>query len=307
MEKPILPDYLGNARVVLCRPSHPSNIGAAARAMKTMGLTRMVLVSPKLIPTPMTPHPPVFDPENPAAFKLPEESHILSSNADDVLDAAPVFADLREALADVSVAFGTTSKKRSVTRDLQQPREACPEIVSRLRAGERVALVFGNETNGLSIEELGQCNRLVTINGNPDYMSLNLSQAVQVMTYELFTHVGESSPNYLKTKETLADQKMVYGLVEHMRAVMERVGYFNRRSPDLLMRRVKRLFDKAALETHEIDVMRGFLKTVSARLDHLERKAGETGLRATPPAGAKAPGAASPSGCARIEAEKGEP
>lgn len=266
MEKTPLPQYLENIHVVLCHTSHPSNIGSAARAMKTMGLGKLILVSPDLIPTPMTPEPPVFDPGNPEVFSLPDESYTLSSNAGDVLEGAKFFSSLKDALAPMSVSCAMTSKKREITRELEYPREIAPELISRARMGEKIALVFGNERYGLGINELGACTRLVTIKGNPNYMSLNLSQAVQVMTYELFTHVDEVNMDHLREVRELATQEKVYGLVDHFGAVMRKTGFFEKRNSDRIMRRVKNLFDKAELEDQEIDILRGFLKTVDRRL-----------------------------------------
>ncbi|RKV69843.1 MAG: RNA methyltransferase, partial [Neisseria sp.] len=185
--KPALPDFLNNIRIVLTRTSHPANIGSAARAMKTMGLSDLVLVAPNLMSTPMTAVPPVFDPQNPQDFKLPEESFTLASGAADVLHNARITATLDDALADTTISCALTSRRREITAPLQTPRELVPELLQAARRGEQVALVFGNETFGLSIEEVQACNRLMTINGNPDYFSLNLAQAVQVVCYEIFS------------------------------------------------------------------------------------------------------------------------
>ena len=103
-EKPALPAYLDNIRIILTRTSHPANIGSAARAMKTMGLHKLTIVAPNLMATPMTENPPIFDPEHPQSFKLPEESFILASGAADVLENATIAASLDEALADTTIA-----------------------------------------------------------------------------------------------------------------------------------------------------------------------------------------------------------
>lgn len=113
--KPELPDYLGNIRIILTRTSHPANIGSAARAMKTMGLHKLTIVAPNLMSTPMTEQPPVFNPENPQDFQLPEESFILASGAADVLHNAVIAATLDEALADTTLACALTSRRREIT------------------------------------------------------------------------------------------------------------------------------------------------------------------------------------------------
>lgn len=152
--KPALPDYLGNIRIILTRTSHPANIGSAARAMKTMGLHRLTIVTPNLMATPMTENPPVFNPDDVQSFALPEESFILASGAADVLHNAEIVATLDEALADTTIACALTSRRREITAPLQTPRDLVPELLQAANRGEKVALVFGNETFGLSIEEV---------------------------------------------------------------------------------------------------------------------------------------------------------
>ena len=126
---PTVPDYLRHIHVVLTRTSHPGNIGAAARAMKTMGLSRLTLVAPNLMATPMTPEPPAFDAARAAAFRLPEESFILASGARDVLEQAQIVATLDEALADTVLSCALTSRRRELFASLHTPRELVPELL----------------------------------------------------------------------------------------------------------------------------------------------------------------------------------
>ena len=265
MNKPQLPDFLGNIHIVLTRTSHPANIGAAARAMKTMGLQRLTLVAPNLMATPMTTEPLPFDAENPAAFSLPEESFILASGAVDVLEQARIVATLPEALADTTLSCALTSRKRELTAPLQTPRESVPELLQAARAGQQVALVFGNETYGLSIEEVQHCNRLMTINGNPDYFSLNLAQAVQVVCYELFSQV-DVPMDYLAAETHPATHQQIDGLVNHLESLMNDVNFFNRRNGERIVRRMRSLFSRANTETEDIDILRGLFNTVKRRL-----------------------------------------
>lgn len=246
MNKPQVPDFLKNIRVVLARPNHPGNIGSAARAMKTMGLTRLYLVEPRTFPS--------------------DEARTLSSGAVDVLESATVVGSLAEALADVTVACALTSRRRELSTPLSTPRETAPELVARAAAGEQVALVFGNETFGLSIDEVELCNRLVTIPGNPDYFSLNLAMAVQVMTYELFSHVG-LGVEHLRGEAEAATHAEVEGFCQHLGETMDRIGYFRRRNGERLMRRMRTLFGRAALQREEVDILRGFLKQVQRAAD----------------------------------------
>ena len=263
--KPGIPAYLNHIRIVLSRTSHPANIGAAARAMKTMGLSRLTLVAPQLIATPMTPEPSLFDAACPQAFKLPQESFVLASGAADVLENAQIAATLAEALADTTLSCALTSRRRELTSPLQTPRELVPELLQAAQAGQQVALVFGNETFGLNIEEVQSCNRLMTINGNPDYFSLNLSQAVQVVCYELFSQVG-APMTHLEQATHPATHAQITGMVTHLESVMNEVGFFNRRNSERLMRRMQNLFARANTETEDIDILRGFLNTVKRNL-----------------------------------------
>lgn len=255
-----LPDWLCRVRIVLCRPSHPGNIGAAARAAKTMGITRLTLVAPDLIATPMTPQPVPFG----ADFRLPEESFILASGAKDVLENAHICATLQQALADTVLSYALTGRQRELTQPLQTPRSAAAEMIQAASAGGETALVFGNETFGLSIDEVVQCNRLMTIAGNPAYHSLNLAQAVMVAAYELFSQSEAASA--AAPCAAHVPQSEVDGVIGHFAQVMEHAGFFERRNSARLLRRLRRLFDRSGLEREEVDILRGFLKTVEKRL-----------------------------------------
>lgn len=239
MNKPQVPDFLKNIRVVLARPSHPGNIGSAARAMKTMGLTRLYLVEPKVFPS--------------------EEANTLASGAVDVLEQAVVVGSLAEALADVTIACALTSRRRELSTPLSTPRETAPELIARARDGEQVALVFGNETFGLSIEEVEQCNRLVTVPGNPDYFSLNLAMAVQVMTYELFSHT-ETTVDYLKPEDRTATLGEVDSFCGHLEQTFDDLGLLEKRNSERLLRRMRTLFNRAGLQREEIDILRGLFR-----------------------------------------------
>lgn len=265
MNKPQLPSYLNQIKVVLSRTSHPGNIGSAARAMKTMGLKHLVLVAPQLMQTPMTPNPPPFNPDDIAAYQLPEESFILASGARDVLEQASIVATLEEALADTVLSCALTSRKRELTAPMHTPRELAPSLLQAAAQNQPVALVFGNETFGLSIEEAQCCNRLITINGNPNYFSLNLAQAVQVVCYELFSHV-DVSMDYLQQVVHLASHEQITGMVMHLRDTMDKVHFFDRRNEERLIRRMSAMFNRAELTTEDIDILRGFFNTITQRM-----------------------------------------
>ena len=267
IDKPIVPDYLNNVRVVLVRTSHPANIGAAARAMKTMGLSQLTLVSPNIISTPMTPEPPVFDKTDVQSFRLPEESFILATGAANLLENANIVSTLDEALAETVLSCALTSRRRELTAQLKTPRQLMPELLQAARAGQQVALVFGNETFGLNIEEVQSCNRLMTINGNPDFFSLNLAQAVQVVCYELFSQLDQSL-DFLIQEDHPATHEQIVGLVGHLESVMDDIGFFDRRNSERMMRRMQGLFSSANTQTEDIDILRGFLSTAKRKLNH---------------------------------------
>lgn len=259
-----VPAYLNNINIILCRTSHPANIGAAARAMKTMGLHRLTLVAPNLIATPMTAEPPAFPADAPHTFRLPEESHILASGATDVLDNCRVVAHLNDALADSVLSCALTSRRRELTAPLQTPRQLTPELLQAAQNGLQVALVFGNETNGLSIDEVQACNRLMTINGNPDYFSLNLAQAVQVVCYEIFSQT-DNPMTHLQQDDKPASHQQVQGMMEHLQQTMHDIDFFRHRNSERMMRRMNALFHRAAPTREDIDILRGFYKRIQQK------------------------------------------
>lgn len=260
------PDYLRHIRVVLARTSHPSNIGAAARAMKTMGLSRLTLVAPNLMATPITPQPPPFRAEEAASFRLPEESFILASGAADVLEQAQIAATLDEALADTVLSCALTSRRRELSAPLHTPRELVPDLLQAARQGFQVALVFGNETFGLNIDEVQRCNRLLTISGNPAYFSLNLAQAVQVVCYEIFSQT-DMDMSQLQHEHIPATREQIHGMVAHLEQVIEQTGFAHRRNQERMMRRLYSLFDRAEPSREDIDLLRGLWKRIAQRLN----------------------------------------
>ncbi len=228
---------LDRIRIVLSRTSHPGNIGAAARAMKTMGLSRLYLVEPKDFPS--------------------AEARARSSNALDVLEAATVCASLEEALSGTVLAAALTARRRELAAPLRWAREGAAQIVAATVPGE-VALVFGNETHGLSNEELGLCRLPVMIPANPDYCSLNLGAAVQVMCYELRLAAldpGAAQPAQAEPA-SFEDIRQFYA---HLEQSLIDSGFLNPAHPKRLIPRLHRLFDRAGLEKEEVSLLRGML------------------------------------------------
>ncbi|WP_319238186.1 RNA methyltransferase [uncultured Propionivibrio sp.] len=240
---------LDRVRVVLCRPSHPGNIGAAARAMKTMGLSRLVLVDPARFPD--------------------DEAIARAAGAEDVLVHCQVCATLDEALTGTVMAIAMSARHRNLGPAPLQAREGAAVAVDRAKEGE-VALVFGNETRGLANEDVMRCQHTVFIPANPDYTSLNLGAAVQVLCYELrMAAFAERPPVVTRTvpfESPPASFDDVERFYAHLESVMVDTGFHNPSQPKRLMPKIRRLFGRAALERDEINILRGILDAVQKRL-----------------------------------------
>jgi TrmH family RNA methyltransferase len=231
-------------RIVLVDPNHPGNIGAVARAMKNMGLTELHLVRPRFFPN--------------------SDATARASGADDVLDAARVHETFEMAIADCGLVVGTSARQRHLQWELVEPRAAGPDIVSASATGN-VAVVFGSERIGLTNDELERCNLLVTIPSNPEYRSLNLAMAVQVMAYEIWLNARPGADPLEPRNPPLASASEMTRLYEHLEQVLEYIDFPDRTGGGHLMTRLKRLFNRAQLDQNEMNIMRGILTAVQAR------------------------------------------
>jgi tRNA/rRNA methyltransferase len=229
-------DPLSRIRVVLSRPSHPGNIGAAARALKTMGLARLSLVRPKAFPH--------------------AEARAMATGARDVLDAARVCTTLDEALAGTTLSIAMSARERELSHPPLDARAAAQELVRAARRDE-VALVFGNETVGLSNEEVMRCSHIARIPVDPGYASLNLAQAVQVMAYEV--RMATQDPGKAAAKIEFATHEEIENFYAHLEQSLYASGFLHPRYPRKLMDRLRRLFAKARLEKVEVNILRGML------------------------------------------------
>lgn len=234
---------LDNIRIVLCQTSHPGNIGSAARAMKTMGLSRLYLVRPREFPH--------------------AASYAMASGATDVLENIVVCHTLEEALAGCALVIGLSARKRELSHVAVTPREAT-EAILEIAAKQEAALVFGNETNGLSNEELIRCQRLAHIPANPQYSSLNLAAAVQVMAYELRMQ-NEERPQHRAERVKYATHDEVEGFYQHLEQTLIDIGYLDIAQPKRLMSRLRRLFARTRLHEEEINILRGILKSINKK------------------------------------------
>lgn len=235
---------LARIRVVLSRPSHPGNIGAAARAMKTMGFGDLRLVAPRRFPDP--------------------EASALAAGADDVLAAARVHERLEDAVGDAVLAVGMSARLRELSHPPRTLREAAPDIVAAAQDGA-VAVVFGNETFGLSNDELGRCAMLVTIPANPAYGSLNLGAAVQVACYELAMVAATFTPPEERAHEPATGEDRE-ALFAHWESALLESGYLDPARPGRLMERLRRLLARAGLERSEVKLLRGMLAAFEAKM-----------------------------------------
>ena len=229
-------DPLSRIRVVLSRPSHPGNIGAAARAMKTMGLARLTLVRPKSFPH--------------------VDARTMATGALDLLESALVCATLEEALAGTTFSIALSARVRELSHPPIDARAAARELVAAARRDE-VALVFGNETVGLSNKEVMRCSRIARIPASPGYASLNLAQAVQVLAYEV--RMAALLPATAAPKIRLATHQEIENFYMHLERSLYASGFLHPRYPRKLMDRLRRLFAKAGLEEVEVNILRGML------------------------------------------------
>lgn len=233
---------LDSIRIVLVGTTHPGNIGAAARAMKTMGLERLYLVAPARFPD--------------------AEATARASGADDVLASAVVCGDLAAALSGCSLVFGASARRRTLAWPEVDARECARQASAH--AGE-VALVFGREHSGLSNPELDHCHALVHIPANPEYSSLNLASAVQLVTYEVRMAAAAPEPAP-QAGEALASSEDVERFYAHLEQTLVAIGFLDPANPRQLMRRLRRLFNRARLERTELNILRGILTETGKRL-----------------------------------------
>lgn len=238
-------------RIVLVGTTHPGNVGAAARAMKVMGLSSLHLVTPRSFPD--------------------QEATDRASGADDVLAAATVHDSLEAAVADCHVVIGTSARLRSVQWPQLDPREAGERVARESNRGP-VALVFGREKSGLSNEELDRCTHLVTIPANPEYSSLNLGAAVQVLAYEvrmalLAGKLADDNPAEQEEDFPPASQEEMERMYHHLRNVLARRDFLKRHNPEHLMRRLRAIFGRAGLDSNEVQIFRGMFKAFAPDVD----------------------------------------
>lgn len=244
---------LNRIRIVLVEPSHGGNIGGCARAMKNMGLTRLVLVAPQGFPG--------------------AEASARAAGADDVLAQAQVCATLDEAIANCQLVVGTSARARRIAWPTLEPDMAARKLVDAA-AEQEVAMLFGRERTGLSNDELDRCQILVNIPANPEFSSLNLACAVQVIAYEIrrastagsTTSVGMAE----MLGEPLATNAEVQQFYQHLEQVMTQTGFLDPHNPRLLMRRIARLYNRVELTSNEVNILRGILTSFTQKTPRID-------------------------------------
>ncbi|SOD40871.1 RNA methyltransferase [Nitrosovibrio sp. Nv4] len=248
------PPYpLDNVRVVLSHTTHPGNIGAAARAMKTMGLASLYLVNPKFFPD--------------------KEAERRAAGAWDILNKTRVCADLDDALSGTVLAAAVTARPRDLSHEVFDARRGAMELLEQARQ-DPVALVFGTEMSGLTTLEVSKCQIVVHIPANPEYSSLNLASAVQLMAYELRMAMPETGKMEAFSSRTgmagvtggAAGFDEIELLCHHLERVAVSSGFLNPQEPKRLMQRIRRLFARARLEKEEVSILRGILGACEKRM-----------------------------------------
>tara|TARA_Y100000768_G_C23937715_1_gene663390 strand:+ start:683 stop:1438 length:756 start_codon:yes stop_codon:yes gene_type:complete len=246
-EKKIKSDNLLNSvKVVLVGTTHPGNIGATARAMKNMGILDLALVEPKEFPSDV------------ATFR--------SKAAKDILEKASVHRSLAEAISECQLVVGTSARGRTVPWPVLNPRGAAAEMHKSSRNG-KVAIVFGREDRGLTNEELGLCNFHVHIPSDPEYSSLNLSQAVQILAYEIrLSYLQDQDINKEYWDVDLANNEQTEMLINHMDELMQQVDFYDVENPRKLLVRVRRFFKRSKIDVMEANIFRGLFAAIQKKL-----------------------------------------
>ncbi|MEZ9596394.1 tRNA (cytosine(32)/uridine(32)-2'-O)-methyltransferase TrmJ [Shewanella sp. 10N.261.52.F9] len=241
---------LSNIRVVLVGTSHPGNIGSTARAMKTMGLSTLYLAEPKVEPD--------------------GHSIALAAGASDILKHAKTVSSVEEAIADCSLVIATSARSRTLDWPMLEPREAGEKLVGSALNGP-VAIVFGRENNGLTNEELQRCDYHVAIPANPEYTSLNLAQAVQIICYEArVAHLAQVESGVEPTPidendenlEAFPSSRERENFFEHLENTLLSTNFIVKNHPGQIMTKLRRLFSRTRIERQEMNILRGILTSI---------------------------------------------
>ena len=232
--------------------THPGNIGAAARAMHNMSISQLTLVDPQC--------------------PIGEIAYARASGANVILDNRETCTDLRQAIADCNLVIATSARRRSLAWPELDPAELVEKLFA-MDDSSQAALVFGREHSGLNNEELQLCNQMVCIPTNPDFSSLNLASAIQVLCYEIYRHqsaLTQAAPRTIDEQDQPASSGEIEGYFEHLQKILELTGFLNPRQPGLIMQRLRRLclrrlYLRSEMTRNEINILRGMLTAIEKR------------------------------------------
>lgn len=237
---------LSNFKIVLVETSHPGNIGGVARAMKNMTMSELCLVKPKVFPS--------------------ADATSRAAGSDDILSSAVVYDSLQEAISDCQIVLGASARDRTISWPELTARECAEKFVTAVEAKDKsrdkIAIVFGRENSGLKNHELDLCHYLLRIPCNTTYSSLNLAAAVQVVCYELFVASGQQMESTIgdKDEESLASARQMELFYEHLQQTLADIGFLHVDKSQSIMRRLRRIYNRVALNTKEVDILRGILR-----------------------------------------------
>lgn len=235
-----------NIRIVLVNTSHPGNIGAAARAMKNMGFSRLYLAAPQSFPH--------------------QQATVRAAGADDILANAIVVNDLVTAISGCDLVFATSARLRTLSLNICNPRQCATQLANQPQ--REVAIVFGRERTGLTNEELGHCHQHVFIPTASDFSSLNLAAAVQVMVYEIYMGAFAAEHEVEKpAQRSLATAEQMNGYYQHLEQTLTKIEFLDPKQPKMLLQRLRRLFNRAQIDDTELNILRGILSAIDRRID----------------------------------------
>ena len=240
-------NLLKQFRIVLCETSHPGNIGSVARAMKTMGFSDLYLVNPKDFPS--------------------KHAQALACGAEDILKKATVATSLEVALKNINHVIGFTARKRELTQPHKNVRDLSKQLINEA-SNNKIAIIFGNETNGLSNLELQHCQSLGFIDANSKYSSLNLAHAVQIVCHEI--RMASEFPVKNKMLKQITKNYVSHdlqnGFYKHLEEILDEIGFLKKIQADRLMMRLRLLFNRTKMEKEEVNILRGILSEIQKKL-----------------------------------------
>tara|TARA_B100000795_G_scaffold270075_1_gene262532 strand:- start:89 stop:814 length:726 start_codon:yes stop_codon:yes gene_type:complete len=231
--------------IVLVETSHPGNIGSAARAMKTMGLSKLSLVNPKDFPS--------------------GDANALSGNARDVLDNATIYPSLEEAIKQSTFVYATSARNRSINWPTVNPEKAAEQIIDQVTGDKEISIVFGREDRGLTNEELQLANFHLEIPANPEYPVLNIAMSVQIVTYELFKNINNTEDREWRDYPEINSEDL-QRLIDHFVETSIELDMIDPKNPSQIIARIKRMFSRLQPDSMEGNYLRGFLTAINKRL-----------------------------------------